>query len=262
MNLEKKNVVITGASSGIGERIALHVAAQGGTPILVARSEEKLQTMAKEIQSQHGLEAFVYRCDIGNRIQWEATLHRIVDVHEHIHVVINNAGFGLFERVTDMTMEQYDSMFQVNVLALIQSSRFFLSHMQERGEGHIVNIASQAAKLATTKAAGYAASKHAVLGFTNALRLEAEQDGVFVTAVNLGPVQTNFFSSADPSGNYERSVEKFMLHPDKVAERVVRALYHPIREINMPRWMDVGARLYQLWPSMLERLFKRQFQQK
>jgi uncharacterized protein len=260
--LTGKNVLITGASSGIGQKLAWHVANEGARPILVARSEEKLKEIAREINEQYQTKCRYYVCDIGNKQEWQSTMEQIISDVQQIHVLINNAGFGLFKQVAEMGFEEFERMFDVNVHALIQASHFFVGHMVKDGEGHVVNIASQAAKIATPKAAGYAATKHAVLGFTNGLRMEVENQGVYVTAVNLGPVNTNFFTTADPSGGYKQSVDRFLLDADRVAKKVVQRLYRPTREINLPLWMDVGSRLYQLFPSLFEKVFKKQFSKK
>ena len=126
--------------------------------------------------------------------------------------------------------------------------------MIERNTGHIINIASQAGKLATPKSSGYAATKHAVLGFTNSLRMELAKTNIFISAVNPGPIETNFFNTADKSGNYVKSVKKFMLKSDYVAEKIIQLMIHPKRELNLPRWMNLGSVLYNLFPSISEKL--------
>jgi uncharacterized protein len=254
-----KNIVITGASSGIGAHLAERVAESQANPILVARSKEKLEELTKKIYSKYGVPCTFYVCDVGNLNEWQRTMEQIGQDFEQIHVLINNAGFGIFQPVNEMTIDHIQQMFAVNVQAVIQASQFFLQSMLNNKEGHIVNIASMAGKMATPKATGYAATKHAVLGFTHGLRLEVEKENIFVTAVNLGPVGTNFFQTADPSGEYEKAVKRYLLHPEKVATKIVNKLYRPIREINLPIWMELGSRLYRLFPGLVERLFKRQF---
>ncbi|SET88187.1 hypothetical protein SAMN05421676_11010 [Salinibacillus kushneri] len=260
--LNGKNIVITGASSGIGSKLSWYVAKNGGTPILVARSREKLNKIAADIHRQFSIDAGYYVCDVGNEVEWQRTMNQIVKDFQQIHVLINNAGFGLFQPVSNMTLADFEGMYRVNVHALIQSSQFFASHMVQFGEGHIINIASQAGKMATPKAAGYAATKHAVLGFTHGLRMEMEQQGIIVTAVNLGPVKTNFFETADPDGGYAQSVDRIMLDADKVARKIVQKMNTPVREINLPLWMELGSRIHKLFPHVTEKLLKRQFRKK
>ena len=260
--MKGKNVVITGASSGIGERLAVRVAEAGGVPILLARSEEKLRALTHQIHRQYDVEASWFRCDVGNADEVREVFAQVLEDVGSVNALLNNAGFGVFESVEDTSMEEFHSMFDVNVLGLIQCVKEVLPSMKQAGGGHIVNIASQAGKISTPKSAGYASTKHAVLGFTNGLRLEVEGDGVRVMAVNLGPVRTNFFETADPEGTYKKSVERYMLDPDEVAVKVVDHLFTDKREINMPRWMDLGAKAYQVAPGLMEKMLGSQFKKK
>lgn len=125
-----------------------------------------------------------------------------------------------------------------------------------------MNIASQAGKIATPKSSIYSATKHAVLGYTNSLRMELSDQRIFVTAVNPGPIETNFFTIADEKGTYVKNVKKFMLKPEYVAKKVVDAMLTPTREINLPRWMNTGSVVYALFPRLFERLGKRMFNKK
>jgi uncharacterized protein len=129
--------------------------------------------------------------------------------------------------------------------------------MLQQKSGHIINIASQAGKIATPKSSVYAATKHAVLGYTNSLRMELSDQQIKVTAVNPGPIGTNFFTIADESGTYEKSVQRYMLKPEYVAKKVVDAMLTSTREINLPRWMNVGSILFVLFPHLFERVGKR-----
>lgn len=257
-----KKVIVTGASSGIGERITWHIAKNGGIPIMVARSLGKLKRQREMIRREWHTPSFVYHADLTEKDELESVFHQILAEQGPINGLVNNAGTGVFEYVETMNMKYMERMFQLNVFALIQATKLLIDHFLANGGGHIVNIASQAGKIATPKSAVYAASKHAVIGFTNALRQEVTGKGIGVTAVNLGPVRTNFFDTADPSGSYVKNVGRYMLDPDKVAERIVRHLFTNKREINMPRWMDVGSRMYQVFPGVMEKLLAGQFRKK
>jgi short-subunit dehydrogenase len=262
INLNNKKIIVTGASSGIGERLVWHIAKNGGLPILLSRSLDKMKDQQKLLQRELQTTSFVYQVDLFDETELTAVMSAIIGEHEHIHGLINNAGSGVFEYVKDIAWQDIDHMFRLNVLALIQATRLILPHFLKQGEGHIINIASQAGKMATPKSAVYGATKHAVLGFTNALRLEVQTSKLFVTAVNLGPVRTNFFLQADPTGVYQKNVDRYMLDPDIVAKKIVRKLFTKKREINLPIWMETGSKLYQLFPNSIERLLKRQFHKK
>ncbi|WP_064971734.1 SDR family NAD(P)-dependent oxidoreductase [Ornithinibacillus californiensis] len=262
INLEGKKIVITGASSGIGEKLARTIAANGGTPIMLARSLDKLRQLQEQIKEETDIIAYYYKVDLTNDSEMDEVIEKVFRDHEIIDALVNNAGSGVFQYVGETRWEDIEVMFRLNVLALIRMTKLFLPHFLERKEGHIVNIASQAGKISTPKSAVYASTKHAVLGFTNALRQEVTSENIFVTAVNLGPVRTNFFSLADPEGNYQKSVDRYMLDPDKVASKITKNLFTSRREINLPMWMDLGSRFYQLFPSLMERALKKQFTKK
>ncbi|BBW95714.1 SDR family NAD(P)-dependent oxidoreductase [Geobacillus icigianus] len=262
MRLKGCHVVITGASGGIGEHIADEAARQGALPVLLARSEEKLKEISARIEAQTGIRPRYARLDVGDREMVEAVFSRLMAELETVDVLVNNAGFGVFRYVEDIDLAEMERMFAVNVFGLIACTKAVYPHMKERKSGHIINIASQAGKIATPKSSVYSATKHAVLGFTDSLRLEAGRFGIFVTAVNPGPVETNFFSAADESGEYVRNVSRWMVSPEAVARRVVAAMMTPTREVNMPRWMDFGSRLYRLAPGLVETVAKRAFFQK
>jgi short-subunit dehydrogenase len=262
LKLAGKHIVITGASAGVGEKIAYEVAKRGATPILLARSEEKLKEIASDIQSNYQVPCYYYRLDVSDLTAVQSVFTHLFHELKTVDVLVNNAGFGVFRNVEDIDLAEMKKMFEVNVFGLIACSKIALSHMAERKTGHIINIASQAGKIATPKSSVYAATKHAVLGFTNSLRMEAAQSGVYVTAVNPGPIKTNFFNIADASGSYVKNVERYMLDAEEVARRVVDIMLTPTREVNLPRWMNIGSKLYQLFPSLVEKVGGKAFYQK
>jgi uncharacterized protein len=262
LKLVGKHVVITGASAGVGEKIAYEVAKRGATPILLARSEEKLAGMANDIQVNYQVPCYYYRLDVSDLTAVESVFAHLFHELKKVDVLVNNAGFGVFRNVEEIDLAEMKKMFEVNVFGLITCSKIALSHMAERKMGHIINIASQAGKMATPKSSVYAATKHAVLGFTNSLRMEAAQSGVYVTAVNPGPIRTNFFDIADVSGSYVKNVERYMLDAEEVARRVVDIMLTPTREVNLPRWMNIGSKLYQLFPTLVEKVGGKAFYQK
>jgi uncharacterized protein len=252
--LNGKIVVITGASSGIGERIAYLAAEQGATPILLARSYKALKETASIIKERFNVPCAFYELDVSDTDAIKTVFNHILVEYKAIDVLVNNAGFGVFENVIDTELSKIESMFEVNVLGLIACTKMVLPQMIENNTGHIINIASQAGKISTPKSSVYSATKHAVLGFTNGLRLELSGSNVFVTSVNPGPIKTRFFDIADESGNYVKNVEKFMLDPDFVAQKIVDTMLVPKRELNLPGWMNIGSTLYQLFPTMFEKI--------
>ncbi|RDW19394.1 SDR family NAD(P)-dependent oxidoreductase [Oceanobacillus chungangensis] len=254
-NLRNKNIVITGASSGIGEQVALKVAQLGARPILMARSREKLKKIAEQINQQTEVNCLYYQLDVSDLEQVKAVFEEMFQEVGSIDILLNNAGFGIFDTFEEASLGDIENMFAVNVLGLMACAKAVLPEMVKKSSGQIINVASQAGKLATPKSSGYAASKHAVLGFTNSIRMELKKKGIIVSAVNPGPIETNFFDRADKSGNYVKSVQKFMLHSEEVANRIVKLMIHPKRELNLPWWMNLGSVLYLLFPRIADKLF-------
>lgn len=252
--LKNKVVVITGASSGIGEKVALKAAQLGAKPVLIARSVDKLVALSDQIKEKFGTTCTYYQLDVGDFVKVTETFQRIIQEEKTIDILINNAGFGVFDTFYEANFSDIEKMFEVNVLGLMACTKAVLPFMMDHNSGHIINIASQAGKLATPKSSGYSASKHAVLGFTNSLRLELGKTNIAVSAVNPGPIETNFFNIADKSGTYVKNVQQFMLKSDYVADRIIGLMQKPKRELNLPKWMNMGSVLYNLFPRVADKL--------
>ncbi|MBG9827105.1 MULTISPECIES: SDR family oxidoreductase [Bacillus] len=252
--LQDKVIVITGASSGIGEQVAMQVAEQGATPVLMARTEEKLKALAEKIKETYNTPCYYYVLDVSEETEVQSVFSKVLQEVGRIDILVNNAGFGIFKTFEDASMDEVKDMFQVNVFGLVACTKAVLPHMVKRNEGHIINIASLAGKIATPKSSAYAATKHAVLGFTNSLRMELSSTNIFVTAINPGPIDTNFFEIADQSGTYVKNMGRYMLKPTYVAEQIVKSMQTKRREVNLPKWMGIGPKLYALFPGLFERV--------
>ncbi|WP_459499565.1 SDR family oxidoreductase [Bacillus sp. C1] len=252
--LQEKVIVITGASSGIGEQIAMQVASQGAVPVLIARTEAKLQKLAEKIQTTYNTPCYYYVLDVSKEEAVHIAFAKILTDVGQIDILVNNAGFGIFKTFEEASMGEVKDMFEVNVFGLVACTKAALPHMVARNSGHIINVASLAGKIATPKSSAYAASKHAVLGFTNSLRMELSNTNIHVTAINPGPIDTNFFEIADQSGTYVKNMGRYMLKPTYVAEQIVKAMHTKKREVNLPKWMSVGPKLFALFPGIFERV--------
>ncbi|WP_379130532.1 SDR family NAD(P)-dependent oxidoreductase [Paenibacillus sp. sgz500958] len=248
--LKGKIVVITGASSGIGALTAQLISQRGAVPVLVARSEDKLKATAAGIQGQYGL----YVCDVGDTAAVEKTMSDILLTYGRIDILLNNAGYGKFADFTAMPIEEFDDMMDVNYMGIVRCTKAVLPSMLKRGSGHIVNVASMAGKIGSSRAVAYTASKHAVLGFTNALRQEYRKSGIIVSAVNPGPIATEFFKIADPTGNYERNVARMMMTPEHVSAKIVKVIESGKEEMDLPGLAALGIRLYGLFPRLADKL--------
>lgn len=200
--------------------------------------------------------------DISKPDEIEAVFHKITTTVGPIDVLINNAGFGHFESVLTADMSIAEDMFRVNVLGLMYTSQLAAIHMADRQSGHIINVSSMAGKMATPKSTIYSATKFAVLGYTNALRLELKPLSIRVSSINLGPVKTTFFDKADKDGDYLSKVDKYVLDPKEVAHKVVRLIGTNKRELNLPKSMEAASKMYTLFPKIGDYLASTLFNQK
>lgn len=251
---KQKVVVITGASSGLGAELAKAASSKGFQLVLLARRLDRLEKLQKELAAGSG-SVRVFQADVADR----QAIERVFTEIGVIDVLINNAGVGYFTWAHEAKPEETGQMIDVNVKGLIACCEQVIPQMMQRGNGHIINIASQAGKMATPKSAVYAATKHAVLGYTNSLRMELGRAGVLVTAINPGPIATPFFDQADPDGTYVKNAGRFMLDPKKVAQKTIEIIGCPIREVNIPRWMAAGSRMHSLFPTTVERIGRNAF---
>lgn len=251
-----RTILITGATGGLAESIVSILPEDDGL-ILVGRSKERLDKKYGDLPN-----ASTIAIDIKDATQIETLVEDIYNRYGQIDVLINNAGFGEFKNFDEFDAATIKEMFEVNTQATMHFSRLLGQKMKARGQGHIINIASMAGLMATAKSTVYSATKFAVIGFSNALRLELAESGVYVTTVNPGPISTSFFDQADPSGNYLKSVEKYTLTPEQVANRVVKAIGKNKRELNMPFALVCAAKAYSLFPKTADYLARKVFNYK
>ncbi|WP_099974714.1 SDR family NAD(P)-dependent oxidoreductase [Lactobacillus terrae] len=251
-NLSGQNVLITGASSGIGRQIAINAAIAGANLILVARNEDRLIEVKNECSRLGHENSFNqhYIVDVSDYSSIDKLVDDLESNNETIDILVNAAGFGDFSLLVDNDMAIIESMFKVNVFGLMYLTRSIASSMINNHKGHIINLGSMAGKIPTPKSAAYSATKAAVIAFSDSLRMELKPLGVKVTTVNPGPVDTNFFEIADHDGSYQKSVQLLMLKPDKLAKDIVKSFNGNKREINRPRFMNVVSILYKTSPKL------------
>lgn len=252
MKLKGKIIVITGASSGVGEQLAVQAAKLGGIPVLLARTEERLHTLQCKLEKEYRTSCYSYKLDVTKEEQVQDVFDRIAKEVGYIDVLVNNAGFGKFLSFEDASLDEVKAMFDVNVFGVVACIKAVLPAMVERNSGHIINIASMAGKIATPKSSAYAATKHAIIGLSNSLRMELAATNIKVTVVNPGPIHTNFFKIADRSGKYEESVQRILLKPEYVAAEILKTIWKYKRELQLPRWMGIGPVAFALFPRTFE----------
>jgi 3-oxoacyl-[acyl-carrier protein] reductase len=215
---EGKIAVVTGAGRGIGRAIARAVAGAGGTVVLVARTAAEVDAVAAEILSRGG-RAVAIPADVTSEDGVVRLFERVRDELGRLDLLVNNAGVGLFGPVSEIRAEDIDRILAVNVRGAFLCSREALRLMRPRKEGTIINIASVVGFRGYPNQSAYSASKHALMGLTKSLAVEAQPDGIRVSAVLPGGVDTELIRRARPD-----IPTADMLAPEDVAGAVMYLL--------------------------------------
>ena len=181
-----RTIIITGASGGLAQEMVKFLPED--QLILLGRNKEKLG----QLYGNHAHVELI-EIDIADDSALESLVADLYLRYGKIDVLINNAGYGIFEEFDKISEQDIHQMFEVNTFALMNLSRRLAERMKESRKGHIINIVSMAGLIATAKSSLYSATKFAAIGFSNALRLELMPDGVYVTTVNPGPITRYVF---------------------------------------------------------------------
>ncbi|TQR15643.1 SDR family NAD(P)-dependent oxidoreductase [Psychrobacillus soli] len=246
-----KKICITGATSGVGLLLAKKLQAQGHEVWATGRNQQVLEEL--HLLGIHTIQA---------NLTLDLSFDEVFKEMGTPDTVILCAGVGTFAYMTELEEKEMDQMMQVNVLAPMKLTKFFATKMKKRRTGHLIFVASQAGKVATPKASVYAASKHAILGFANAVRMELKEFGIHVTTINPGPIDTPFLDLADQTGSYRNKLSKHLLSPEKVVEAIVKTIENPVRDIDLPAYMRITSKLYAVFPKTVETLGKGFFNKK
>ena len=234
--------LVTGASSGIGAAVASELAGRGHALALVARREERLQSLAAELSGEHGVACEVIACDLSDPRERDRLADELRDRGRTVEILVNNAGFGHQGDFTTSPRERMVGMVRLNVEAVVDLTGIFLPGMVGRGRGAVINVASTAAFQPLPGSAVYAASKSFVLSFSEAIRTELRGSGVSVTAVCPGPVKTEFGVVAGLTDAEERAPGAIWTSVEDVASQAVDGADHD-RRVVVPGMLNRAGAL-------------------
>lgn len=240
-----KNVLVTGAAAGMGRLLAEKISADGAHLVLWDLNEPALAELADGLKSR-GHRCTPYLCDVSNRPSVYETAKRVLADCGTVDVLINNAGVVSGKLLLDLSDESIERTFAVNALALFWTTRAFLPAMIEKRQGHIVTIASAAGLLGTPRQTDYAASKHAAVGFDDALRAELHyggHHGIRTTVVCPYFVSTGMFDGV-------RSPLIPILRPEPTVDAIIRAIRRNRARLFLP-WIVRLIYLSRLYPTWL-----------
>ncbi len=229
-NIEGKVVIITGASSGLGEETARHLAARGAKLVLGARRLDRLEKRVAEIRGQGG-EALAVATDVARREDVEKLAQAALQAHGRIDVLVNNAGIMPMAPMAALKVDEWDRMIDVNIKGVLYGIAAVLPTMQAQQSGHIINLSSVAGlRVSSGLGTVYSATKFAVKAIAEGLRAEMTETGVRVTTLYPGAVASELkFGSSDAqaAAGIQAFYEANEIPADSVARAVAYAIEQP-----------------------------------
>lgn len=231
--LREQVIVITGASSGIGLATARAAAEAGARVVLAARSREALSAVERQI-TQAGGQAIHVVADVGRREDVQRVADAAIERFGGFDTWVNNAGISIWGRLEQVSDEDHRRLFDTNFWGIVHGSTIAVDHLKRRG-GALINLGSVASDVALPIQGMYSASKHAIKGFTDALRLELEEEGapVCVTLVKPASIDTPFPQHARNYTGKEPKLPPPVYPPEEVARAILHAATHPERDIHV-----------------------------
>lgn len=244
----EKVAIVTGSSSGIGFESALALARQGYTTFATMRDTskgEKIQNIAKD----ENLNIIVSELDVDKPDSIKSAIAKIIQEKPRIDVLVNNAGYGIFGAVEDVTIDEFKAQFETNFFGIIRLIQEVAPVMRKQSQGFIVNISSVAGRIGFPGTPAYISSKFALEGLSESLRYELDQFGVKVIIIEPGVIKTNFFDAmkiaqGKSDSPYKELTEKVIsgvkmmaqlgTEPSEVASAVVKAIKD---DVPLPRYV-------------------------
>lgn len=252
MRLTGKTVVVTGASSGIGRATAVEMARRGANVVLAARRGDLLESAAAECRS-FGVNAVAVTTDVTK----PEDCRRLIEATGRVDVLVNNAGFAIFESIAEARLDELHDMMDTNYFGAVHCVQAVLPQMLSRGEGTIVTVASITGIMGFARMGGYCATKFALIGMTEALRNEVMGQGVRVALVCPGTTETEFFTKAERGKMPAASRLMLAVKPERVARAVCDAAEDGRYRRILPLLARTYMRLKEIFPRFAHLLMRR-----
>src|SRR5438552_936432 len=250
--LANRNVIVTGASSGIGRAAALEFARRGANLVIAARRAGPLEEVARECRAL-GVKCTPVAADVTKREDCQ----RIIAAGGNVDVLVNNAGFAIFDAIENAKPDDLEAMMQTNYFGAVWCTQAVLPQMLARGDGTIVNVSSIAGIMGYARMGGYCATKFAMIGFSEALRDEVLGRGVRVALVCPGTTNTEFFVKAERGKMPGASRLILAVSPKRVARVIVRSAADGKYRRVLPPFAALYMRLKELFPRTAHFLMRR-----
>lgn len=251
MRLQKKVVLITGASCGIGEAAAKAFAREGASVVLAARSKERLTRVASQITNPDTL---IFPIDITCTNQVQSMIAQVLAVFGKIDILLNNAGAGMSAPVESMSLDNFRKLLEINVIAPVMLIQAVLPAMRNAGGGKILNISSMITNVVTSGSGGYRASKLALNAISDATRYELKNSNIRVVTIFPGATATDFYRHSIGAGSSENETTQKSSgrSPEFVAKKIIEAAKKNNREVFMGLRGLIGSKVAPIFPEIIE----------
>jgi len=242
--------LITGAGKGIGRALAENLAAQKYDLLLVSRSEDDLRKVSDDLKARFHVQCNYLSADLSQKDSPKKIIEWINEHHFEISILINNAGYGLWGKFEELSLEELNEMLTVNDSAIVNLTHLLIPYLRKQSKAYILNVASSAAYQAMPTFAAYAASKAFVVLFTRALHHEMKGTNISVTCLTPGSVKTNFVNRARMV-HMQALSDRVSDEPGFVAKAALRGMFAGKTEV-MPGFMNrLGVFMNRLVPKSI-----------
>ncbi|MGI8892123.1 MAG: SDR family NAD(P)-dependent oxidoreductase [Bacteroidia bacterium] len=230
MSSAKPFALITGASKGIGRSLSTNLASKGFPVLLVARDEKLLHDLAAQLKADYKIESFYFPIDLSKPGSAKKVKDWVVQNNYTTGIMINNAGYAVWGRFTNISIDDHLQMMQLNVNTIVEMCHEFIPLLLKQEKSYLMNVSSTTAYQAVATLSTYAASKMFVIGFTRSLRTEFLKSSLSVSVLSPGTTTSDFMNRAAMDPLKEIS-EKFTMDPDEVAKIAINGMFAGKAEI-------------------------------
>lgn len=255
--LSQQVIIITGASSGIGLATAREAARRGARVVLASRNRSALDSIVDELKAM-GTEAIAVQADVGIQADHQKVLDAAITAFGGFETWVNNAGVSIFGKLEEVAIEDQRQLFETNYWGVVYGSLAAIGHLRQTG-GALINVGSEVSDRAVPLQGAYSASKHAVKGFTDALRMELEADDlpVSITLVKPASIDTGYVQHAKNYLDVEPQLPPPIYSAQAVAEAILYAAEHPMRDVFVGSASKAISSFGQSMPSVADKFLGR-----
>lgn len=248
--LKDSVIVITGASAGIGKSYAYAFAEEGCNLVLASRSKAKLETIAEDIKQKYNVKVIIAPTDVADENQCKNLINIALEQFDHIDILINNAGVGAYGYIHTTNVDDMKKIMDTNFWGMVHCIHAVLPSMIRRRKGRIVNVSSVVGKIAMPAMGAYSATKFAMEGFSDSLRIEMKKFGIGVTVICPTTTKTEFVENAVEGNNLK--IDSFGMSSERVAKETINAILDDKRDHILGIGENIGVKINNTFPTLVD----------